>query len=114
MRTLELLNQNGSAKNSLFKLRAATALSISIGADALDYFAAPLFGVPVIGDIFDAIVVSLLYNITRSKMSTAVNMIEFVPIVGDFIPIYTISTLMWIAKEWKSNRKHIEAEARIQ
>ena len=114
MRTLALIQQDGSAKNSLFKLRAATALVISVVADALDYFAAPLFGVPVIGDIFDAIIVSLLYNITRSKMSTAVNMIEFIPVVGDFIPVYTLSTLMWIAKEWKSNRKNIEAEARIQ
>ena len=114
MRTLELIKQDGSAKNSLFKLRAATALGISVVADALDYFAAPLFGVPVIGDIFDAIIVSLLYNITRSKMSTAVNMIEFIPIVGDFIPVYTLSTLMWIAKECKSNRKHIEAETRIK
>ncbi|HSN95994.1 MAG TPA: hypothetical protein VLR10_02250 [Nitrososphaeraceae archaeon] len=114
MRTLELIKQDGSARNSLFKLRAATALGISVVADALDYFAAPFFGVPVIGDIFDAIIVSLLYNITRSKMSTAVNMIEFIPIVGDFIPVYTLSTLMWIAKEWKSNRKHIEAETRIK
>ena len=47
-------------------------------------------------------------------MSTAVNMIEFIPIVGDFIPVYTLSTLMWIAKEWRSNRKHIEAETRIK
>lgn len=107
MSTLKLIKQDGSAKNSLFKLRAATAFGISVVADALDYFAAPIFGVPVIGDIFDAILVSLLYNITRSKMSTAVNMIEFIPI-GDFIPVYTLSTLMWIAKEWKSNRKHIE------
>ena len=38
MRTLELIKQDGSAKNSLFKLRAATALGISVVADALDYF----------------------------------------------------------------------------
>jgi hypothetical protein len=47
-------------------------------------------------------------------MSTAVNMIEFIPVVGDFIPVYTLSTLMWIAKEWKSDRKRIEAETRIK
>lgn len=105
MRTLEISNQNSSTNRSIFKSRAASALVISIVADSLDYVAAPLFGIPVMGDILDAIVVSLLYNITRSKMSTAVNMIEFIPFVGDFIPVYTLSTLMWIAKELKSNRK---------
>ena len=113
MRTLELIKQDGSAKNSLFKLRAATALGISVVADALDYFAAPLFGIPVMGDVLDAIIVSLLYNITRSKMSTAVNMIEFIPFFGDFIPVYTLSTLMWIAKELKSNRKHTRTETKM-
>jgi len=44
-------------------------------ADSLDYCAAPRFGIPVLGDVFHAVIVSLLYNITRSKMSTAVNMI---------------------------------------
>jgi hypothetical protein len=105
VRTLEISNQNSSTNRSIFKSRAASALVISIVADSLDYVAAPLFGIPVMGDILDAIVVSLLYNITRSKMSTAVNMIEFIPFVGDFIPVYTLSTLMWIAKELKSNRK---------
>ena len=66
------------------------------------------------GDVLDAIIVSLLYNITRSKMSTAVNMIEFIPFVGDFIPVYTLSTLMWIAKELKSNRKSIRSEIKMQ
>ena len=86
---------------------------MSVVADALDYIAAPLFGFPVLGDIFDAVIVSLLYNITKSKMSTAVNMIEFIPFVGDYIPVYTISTLMWIAKELKNNRKQIDAETKV-
>lgn len=111
MRTLQVIGRRGSGELSLFKLRAASALIISVVADALDYFAAPIFGIPVFGDVFDALLVSLLYNITRSKMSTAVNMIEFIPFVGDYIPVYTISTLMWIAKELKSNRKRIRAEA---
>lgn len=107
MRTVEISRSRGSAERSFFKFRATSALIISVVADVLDYIAAPLFGIPVLGDIFDALIVSLLYNITRSKMSTAVNMIEFIPFVGDYIPVYTISTLMWIAKELKSNGKRV-------
>jgi hypothetical protein len=82
-----------------FVRRAITALGVSIIADGLDYFAAPLFSTPLIGDIFDFIVTSLLYSITRSKSSTAINMTEFIPFVGDLIPVYTLSTLLWISKE---------------
>ena len=113
MRTLEVSGQESTRSSSVFKLRATSALVVSVVADALDYFAAPLFGFPVLGDIFDAIIVSLLHNITKSKMSTAVNMIEFIPFVGDYIPVYTISTLMWIAKELKNNKKQINSETRV-
>ena len=82
-----------------FGRRAATALGLAIVADSLDYFAAPLFSSPIVGDIFDSIVTSMLYSITRSKLSTAINMVEFIPFVGDFIPVYTLSTLLWISKE---------------
>jgi hypothetical protein len=88
-----------------FGRRAFTALGISIIADGLDYFAAPLFSTPLIGDVFDTIVTSLLYSITRSKLSTAINLIEFIPFVGDFIPVYTLSTLVWISKELKNSSK---------
>lgn len=90
---------------SVFTLRAATALAISVAADALDYVAAPLFALPIIGDVPDAIVTSMLYAITRSKRSTLLNMIEFVPVIGDFVPTYTISTLLWIYGESKKNKK---------
>ena len=82
-----------------FGSRAITALGLSIIADALDYFLAPLFSSPVIGDIFDSIITSMLYSITKSKSATAINLIEFIPLVGDFIPVYTLSTLYWISKE---------------
>ena len=85
--------------NASFGTRAVTALGLSIVADALDYFAAPLFSTPIIGDIFDSVVASMLYSITRSKLSTAINMVEFIPFVGDLIPVYTLSTLLWISKE---------------
>jgi hypothetical protein len=49
----------------------------------------------------------LLYSITRSKVSTAINTIEFIPIIGDFIPIYTISTSLWISRESKKENKRV-------
>ena len=90
-----------------FVHKAIAALAISIVSDALDYFAAPLFDILVIGDVFDVITTSLLYSITRSKVSTAINTIEFIPIIGDFIPIYTISTLLWISRESKKENKKV-------
>jgi hypothetical protein len=33
-----------------------------------------------------------------------INAIEFVPVIGDFVPIYTISTLLWIYSESKKRR----------
>ena len=75
------------------------ALGISIVADILDYLAAPIFGVPIIGDAFDVIVSGLLYGITRSKVSLIMNLAEFIPFLGDFLPVYTVSTLIWIVRE---------------
>jgi hypothetical protein len=53
----------------------------------------------------DGIVTGMLYALTRSKRSTLLNMIEFVPIIGDFVPGYTISTLLWIYSESKKMHK---------
>jgi hypothetical protein len=85
--------------------KASAAMAISVIADALDYFAAPLFDVPVIGDVFDVITTSLLYSITKSKVSTAINTIELIPVIGDFVPTYTLSTLLWISRELKKQNK---------
>jgi hypothetical protein len=93
--------------DSVFKIRAAAALAVSVAADALDYVAAPLFALPVIGDIPDAVVTSMLYAITRSKRSALLNMVEFVPVIGDFVPTYTISTLLWIYGESKKKKRQI-------
>jgi hypothetical protein len=94
MYIVQVVRNDGS-----FGSRAMTALVVSIIADALDYFAAPLFSSPIIGDIFDSIVMSILYSITKSKSATAINLIEFIPFVGDLVPVYTLSTLYWISKE---------------
>lgn len=75
------------------------ALGISIVADILDFLAAPIFGVPIIGDVFDVIVTGLLYLITRSKVSVVMNLAEFIPFLGDFLPVYTVSTILWITKD---------------
>ena len=75
------------------------ALGVSIVADILDFLAAPIFGVPIIGDIFDVIVTGLLYLITKSKVSVVMNLAEFIPFLGDFLPVYTVSTILWIAKD---------------
>jgi hypothetical protein len=80
------------------------ALGISLVADFLDYLAAPIFGVPIIGDIFDVIVSGLLFSITKSKVSLIMNLAEFIPFLGDFLPVYTISTLIWVLREQEENK----------
>jgi hypothetical protein len=80
------------------------ALGISLVADLLDYLAMPIFGVPIIGDIFDVMVSSLLYSITKSKVSLIMNLAEFIPFLGDFLPVYTVSTLIWILREQDENK----------
>ena len=85
-------------------IRVALALGISLVADLLDYLAAPIFGAPIIGDIFDVIVSGLLYSITKSKVSLIMNLAEFIPFLGDFLPVYTVSTLIWILREQDENK----------
>ena len=41
----------------------------------------------------------LTYGITRSKVSLIMNLAEFIPFLGDFLPVYTVSTLIWIVRE---------------
>lgn len=91
--------KNTNKKNKPTFRTAALALGISIVADALDYLAAPLFSIPVIGDMFDVITTGLLYSITKSKVSVIMNLAEFIPFV-DFLPVYTVSTLIWIMREY--------------
>jgi hypothetical protein len=74
-------------------------LGISAIADVLDYAGAPIFALPIIGDVTDVIMMTLLYRLTGSKTSAAINTIELIPFMGDFIPTYTITTLVWILRE---------------
>ena len=94
-----------------FEFRASLALIFSIIADALDYIGAPIFALPIIGDIADLIVTGLLYRITKSKVSVAINAIEFIPIIGDFIPTYTISTLLWILNQSRKRSRKSQGQA---
>ena len=48
------------------KARMTLALTISIVADLLDYVAAPLLGIPIIGDVFDLIVIRVVTDSCRS------------------------------------------------
>ena len=65
--------------------------------------AAPIFGVPIVGDIFDVIVTGLLYLITKSKVSVVMNLAEFIPFLGDFLPVYTVSTMLWVVRDKEFN-----------
>jgi len=94
---LETRSRTGT---SIFpKARMALALAISIIADVLDYAASPLFSMPIIGDIFDLVVISMLYSITKSKVSFIMNLTEFIPFLVDFLPVYSASTIVWILRE---------------
>ena len=97
---VEILRRETNKKTKRSFRTAALALGISIIADALDYLAAPLFSIPIIGDVFDVITTGLLYSITKSKVSVIMNLAEFIPFVGDFLPVYTVSTLIWIMREY--------------
>lgn len=88
-----------------FVWRALSALGISLIADALDFIEGPILTIPPIGDIPNAIITGLLFAITRNKRSAAINLIKFIPIVGDYIPTYTITTLMWIYTEWSKKNE---------
>jgi hypothetical protein len=83
------------------------ALGVSIIADILDYLAAPIFGVPIIGDLFDVIVTGILYLITRSKVSVVMNLAEFIPFLGDFLPVYTVSTMLWVLRDQEFDKLFI-------
>ena len=96
----EITNKETNKKTKRSFRIAALALGISIIADALDYLVAPLFSIPIIGDVFDVITTGLLYSITKSKVAVIMNLAEFIPFVGDFLPVYTVSTLVWILREY--------------
>jgi hypothetical protein len=96
---VEIIRKETNKKTKRFRT-AALALGISIVADALDYLAAPLFSIPIMGDVFDVITTGMLYSITRSKLLVIMNLAEFIPFVGDFLPVYKVSTLIWILREY--------------
>jgi hypothetical protein len=97
---MKLIRQKKSSNQSdlPFEVRATAALGVSVVADVLDYIGAPIFALPIAGDVVDAIVMAVLYHLTGSKTSTAINSIEFIPVIGDMIPVYTMSTLLWILR----------------
>jgi hypothetical protein len=104
---MKLISQKRQEQSDLsFEVRATTALGISLVVDALDYIGAPIFALPVVGDVVDAAVMAILYRLTGSKTSTAINTLEFIPVIGDMVPTYTLSTLLWILRESSHRGKH--------
>jgi hypothetical protein len=101
IRFMNLEKQDKTVAQSKLPLgiRAVSALGVSVIADALDYVGAPIFALPVIGDIADGIVMAMLYRLTGSKKSALIHAIEFIPFVGDYVPTYTITTIVWILRE---------------
>src|SRR5689334_21125348 len=102
MRKLMSVHKSASSEyhHTTFQLRAASALTISLIGDLLDYIAAPIFDVPLVGDIFDVILSSHRFRITRSKISTAIPTLLYVPFVGELITTYTLSTVVCTISEW--------------
>jgi len=45
----------------------------------------------------------LLYLITKSKVSVVMNLAEFIPFLGDFLPVYTVSTMLWVVRDKEFN-----------
>jgi hypothetical protein len=51
---MKLISQKKTNQSDLpFGVRATAALGISIIADALDYIGAPIFALPIVGDVAD-------------------------------------------------------------
>ncbi|HET7149249.1 MAG TPA: hypothetical protein VFI73_12205 [Candidatus Nitrosopolaris sp.] len=98
-------------EETFFIWRALVAITISVIADIIDFVAGPILSIPPVIDVPNALVTGILYAITRKKKSVAINFIKFIPIIGDFIPTYTITTLMWIQTEFKK-RKTVEPPMR--
>jgi hypothetical protein len=86
-------------------MRANSALVVSVGVDALDYLAPMLSAMQILSDISDGIAIGILYEIIGSKRSILLNLVEFIPVIGDFVPAYTISRLLWIYSESRQKQK---------
>ena len=95
-------------RKKLFLSRALLALGLSVIADVVDFIGGPILIIPPVGDIPNALVTGLLFAITRNKRSAAINLIKFIPIVGDYVPTYTITTLMWIYTEWSKKNEVLQ------
>lgn len=71
------------------------AFLVAVLADGID-FPALVGALPIVGDVFDGIVIMILFVLIGPF--ALLNVIEFVPGL-DFIPVYTASTLsLWYMK----------------
>jgi hypothetical protein len=95
-------------RKKLFLWRALSALGISVIADVVDFIGGPILTIPPIGDIPNAIITGLLFAITRNKRTAAINLIKFLPIIGDYVPTFTVTTLIWIYTEWSKKNEVLQ------
>ena len=91
-------------KGGVSPTRAATALVLSVVADVMEFLEIPLLAVPFIGEIPTVAVGGALFAITRNKRSAALNLIKLIPVLGSIVPIYTITTLIWIYSESRKQK----------
>ena len=103
-----------AARKKISLSKAFSAFALSVIADAMEFLEIPLFAIPLVGDIPNAALVSALYAITRNKKSTALNLIKFIPVVGSIIPVYTITTLMWLHTESRSQNMRLSDYLKYQ
>jgi len=87
----KILKKESRKKSKRNFITAVFALGISVIADLLDFIAAPIFTLPIIGDVFDVIISGLLYSVTKSKVSLIMNLAEFIPFCGGLFPhLYSV------------------------
>lgn len=71
------------------------AAVVALVADMLDY--AIIGAIPIYGDIFDVIVIGILYKLIGPIAMFGI--IELIPVAGDFVPTYLIIVVVaWLYK----------------
>jgi len=87
----KIIRKESNKKTMPNVITTAFALGISVTADLLDFIGAPIFALPIIGDVFDVLISGLLYSVTKSKVSLIMNLAEFIPFCGGLFPhLYSV------------------------
>jgi hypothetical protein len=85
--TLQLINKK------IPQLYWIIALLVALGADGIDY--ALIGAIPLYGDIFDIIVMGILFRLIGYIALAGI--IELIPVGGDFVPTYALIVIIaWL------------------